>query len=54
MVYIRVELILEDEPGLDSVLKTIEAIEGVNSVEIEEDTYHEYNVDSDPFWEEEE
>ena len=54
MIAVMINLVCEDEPGLDHVLKSIERLIGVESVDIVPDTYHEYNIDSDPFWEEEE
>ena len=52
MIYCKLGIVIdEDDADFDSVIAKIKGLDGVDEVEIEKDTYHEYNVDSDPFWE---
>lgn len=55
MIYVELQIVIdEDETKFEDVLSKIKSIDGVTEVEVVEDSYHEYNVDSDPFWEKEE
>lgn len=55
MIKVQLELIIdEDEGDYEEILNSISLLDGVDSCTVVDDTYHEYNVDSDPFWEEEE
>lgn len=55
MIYVELQIMIdEDDARFDDVLSKIKNLDGVTKVEVVEDSYHEYNVDSDPFWEGEE
>jgi hypothetical protein len=55
MIYIKIGIVIdEDDAEFDDVINKIKDLDGVDEVEVDGESYHEYNVDSDPFWEDEE
>jgi translation elongation factor EF-1beta len=52
MIYVKIGIVIdEDDAEFDDVINKIKDLDGVDEVEVDADSYHEYNVDSDPWWE---
>lgn len=53
MIYVELKITIdEDAAEFEDVINKVNAIDGVDEVEVVDGSYHEYNVDSDPWWDE--
>jgi NADPH-dependent 7-cyano-7-deazaguanine reductase QueF len=53
-IYVKITIDEEHEEEFKRIMEDITKIKGIVGVNVDVDSYYEYNIDSEPFYEEEE